>query len=187
MSLRILVPIADGTEEIEAVCIIDTLRRAGYDVIVASVEQTLQVTASRQTKLVADVAIQDCENQEYDLIACPGGIPGAIHLRDSEVLTKLLKNQVAQGKYYAAICAAPVVVLQHHGLLAGKNATCFPSFTSDLVNQRAVEDRVVVDGKCITSRGAGTAIEFALAIIEVFSDAQQAESVGQRMLVQGYA
>lgn len=187
MPKRVLVPIANGTEEIEAVCIIDTLRRAQYEVMVASVEPTLQVTCSRQTKLVADVTIADCIHQQFDLIACPGGMPGALHLRDSKPLTILLKTQVVQGKLYAAICAAPVVVLQHHGLLTGKKATCFPSFSPDLVNSESVDDRVVVDGNCITSRGAGTAIEFALALITALSGEDRAYEVAKRMLVQGYA
>ena len=186
MSTKVLVPIADGTEEIEAVCIIDTLRRAGYDVLVASVEKTMQVTCSRETKLVADVSIDDCIDAEFDLIACPGGMPGALHLRDSKSLTDLLKAQAQQGKLYAAICAAPVVVLQHHGLLEGKKATCFPGFAPDLQNPERMADRVVIDGTCITSRGAGTAIEFALALISIISGDKKATEVGKRMLVQDY-
>ena len=187
MPTRVLVPIANGTEDIEVVCIIDTLRRADYDVTVASVEKSLQVTCSRETKVVADASIDDCAGQAYDLIACPGGIPGALHLRDSQTLADLLKTQAAQGKLYAAICAAPVVVLQYHGLLKGKRATCFPSFAPDLDNPESVADRVVIDGNCITSRGAGTAIEFALALITVISGKSKAENVGKRMLVYGYA
>lgn len=190
MPKTILIPIADGTEEIEAVCIIDTLRRAGADVTVASVEATLQVTASRGTKLVADVLIGDCANDTFDLIAVPGGIPGAEHLRDSAVLTALLKAQADAGRLYAAICAAPVVVLQHHGLLAGRAATCHPDFASKLENPARVADRVVVDDaancRCITSRGPGTAIEFALALIEALYGAEKAHEVGARMLVAGF-
>ena len=186
MPRKVLVPVADGTEDIEAVCIIDTLRRAGYEVTVASVESRLQVTCSRETKLVADALIDDCTEQDYELIACPGGIPGALRLRDSEPLTRLLKNQAEQGKLYAAICAAPVVVLQHHGLLDGKKATCFPGFAPELINPESVNHRVVIDGNCITSRGAGTAIEFALALVSVMSGERKAVEVGKRMLVQGY-
>jgi 4-methyl-5(b-hydroxyethyl)-thiazole monophosphate biosynthesis len=187
MPRKVLVPVADGTEDIEAVCIIDTLRRAGYEVTVASVEDRLQVTCSRKTSIVADAHIDDCAGREYELIACPGGMPGALHLRDSKPLTRLLKNQAKQGKLYAAICAAPVVVLQHHGLLDGKKATCFPEFAPELINPEYVDSRVVIDGNCITSRGAGTAIEFALAIISVMSGERKAVEIGKRMLVQGYA
>lgn len=187
MSTRVLVPIANGTEEIEAVCIIDTLRRAGAEVTVASVEATLQVTASRQTKLVADTSIADCVNVIYDCIAIPGGMPGAERLRDCEILTAMLHDQHDAGRLYSAICAAPVVVLQHHGLLAGRTATCHPSFVSHLQNPVHVEKRVVVDdtgnGRCITSRGPGTAIEFALALIEALYGAEKMQEVRTQMLV----
>ena len=185
MSKTVLIPIANGTEEIEAVCIIDTLRRAGADVTVASAETTLQVTASRGTKLVADALIGDCAGITFDLIAVPGGMPGAEHLRDSETLTTLLKSQRDADRLYAAICAAPVVVLQHHGLLAGHTATCHPDFASRLENPVNVEERVVTDGNCITSRGPGTAIEFALKLIETLYGAEKARDIGARMLVTG--
>ncbi|MBN2392637.1 MAG: DJ-1/PfpI family protein [Anaerolineae bacterium] len=187
MSKTVLVPIANGTEEIEAVCIIDTLRRTGAEVTVASVEATLQVTASQGTNLVADVLIADCTNAIYDCIAIPGGMPGAEHLRDCETLTAMLHDQREAGRLYGAICAAPVVVLQHHGLLAGRAATCHPSFVSHLENPLHVEKRVVVNGpatdRCITSRGPGTAIEFALALIKALYGAEKAREIGKQMLV----
>jgi 4-methyl-5(b-hydroxyethyl)-thiazole monophosphate biosynthesis len=188
MSKKILVPIANGTEEIEAVTIIDGLRRADADVTVASVEDALQVTASRGVKLVADLSIDDCVTERgasiapYDLIALPGGMPGAEHLRDSEPLTMLLKRQQQEGRLYAAICAAPVVVLQYHGLLVGRRATCHPAFAEQLKNDEAVEQRVVVDGPCITSRGPGTALEFTLKLIELLYDTQKAQEIGKHML-----
>lgn len=187
MSKKVLVPIANGAEEIEAVCIIDTLRRTGAEVTVASVEKTLQVTASRGTKLVADAFIADCADTIYDCIAIPGGMPGAERLRDCEILTALLHAQREAGRLYGAICAAPVVVLQHHGLLTGRAATCHPSFVSQLENPVHVEKRVVVDGpansRCITSRGPGTAIEFALALIEALYGEEKAREIGTQMLV----
>ncbi len=182
MSKKVLVPIANGTEEIEAVCIIDVLRRAGASVTVASVD-TLQVTASRGVKLVADRLIANCVNETYDLIALPGGMPGAEHLRNSKDLEKLLKVQQQKGRFYAAICASPVVVLQHHGLLERRRATCHPSFIHQLENTDAIETRVVVDGTCITSRGPGTAIEFALKLVELLYDQQKAKEIAQHMVV----
>jgi len=180
--LKVLVPIAAGTEEIEAVCIIDVLRRAGASVTVASVSE-LQVTASRGVNLVADQRIGDCVDDTYDLIALPGGMPGAEHLRDSKDLEGLLKRQQRDGRLYAAICASPVVVLQHHGLLHGHRATCHPDFVDRLENADAAEERVVVDGTCITSRGPGTAIEFALKLVELLCGERTAQEIGQRMLV----
>ena len=183
MPAKVLVPRASGTEEIEAVCLIDTLRGTGAEVTVASVEATLQVTASRGTKLVADMSIAECANEIYDCIAIPGGMPGAERLRDCKILTALLYVQRDAGRLYSAICAAPVVVLQHHGLLAGRAATCHPSFVSHLENPVHVEKRVVVDGNCITSRGPGTAIEFALALIEALCGVEKMREIGQQMLV----
>jgi len=181
MSKTVLVPIADGSEEIEAVCIIDVLRRAGAQVTVASVDG-LQVTASRGVKLVADTLIADCAAETYDLIVLPGGMPGAEHLRDSVALTQLLRQQQTAGRLYAAICAAPVVVLKHHGLLERRPATAHPSCSQQLENQSAVDERVVVDGTCVTSRAPGTAIEFALQLVEMLFDKARAQKVAGPML-----
>jgi 4-methyl-5(b-hydroxyethyl)-thiazole monophosphate biosynthesis len=181
MAKRALVPIADGSEEIEAVCIIDTLRRAGMEVTVASVEDSLQITASRETTLVADAMIEACKDETYDLIALPGGMPGAEHLRDTDVLIELLKAQEAEGRLFGAICASPAVVLQPHGLLEGRKATCFPSFASRLDNDEAIDERVVVDDRCVTSRGPGTAIEFALTLVALLYDDETASEIGARM------
>ncbi|MBN1510272.1 MAG: DJ-1/PfpI family protein [Sedimentisphaerales bacterium] len=182
MAKKVLVPIADGTEEIEATCIIDTLRRAGADVTVASVDQ-LQVTASRGVKLVADAPIADCANTTYDCIALPGGMPGAEHLRDSAPLIAKLKEQKASGRLYAAICASPAVVLQDHGLLEGVKATCFPSLRDKLHPSDVLDERVVVDGHCVTSQGPGTAIEFALKLVELLFGPDKAKEVAQALLV----
>ena len=182
MTKQVLVPIADGTEEIEAVTIIDILRRAGADVTVASVDD-IQVSASRGVKITADCLIADCAGQTYDLIVIAGGMPGAEHLRDSDTLTELLTHHASQGRMYGAICAAPVIVLQHHGLLDGRRATCFPSFVPRLANIESVEQRVVVDGNCITSRGPGTAMEFAIKLVELLYTEERAEEIAQRVLL----
>lgn len=182
MAKTALIPIADGTEELEAVAIIDTLRRGGVQVTVASVMPELQVTASRQVKLVADTLIGECVNATYDLIALPGGLPGAEHLRDSAPLVGMLTRQKAEGRLYGAICASPAVALSPHGLLHGLKATCYPGFEEKFTDAEAVDARVVVDGTCITSQGPGTAIEFALKLLEVLFDADKAAQVGAPML-----
>jgi 4-methyl-5(b-hydroxyethyl)-thiazole monophosphate biosynthesis len=182
MSKKVLVPIADGSEELEAVCIVDVLRRAGADVIVASVDG-LQVTASRGVKLVADRLMADCINDIYDLVALPGGMPGAEHLRDSKELERILRRQYEEGRLYAAICASPAVVLQYHGLLGQRRATCHPGRVDHLENKEAVDSPVVVDGNCITSQGPGTAIEFSLKLIEMLYDEQKAKDVAEPMVV----
>jgi 4-methyl-5(b-hydroxyethyl)-thiazole monophosphate biosynthesis len=181
MAKRAFVPIADGSEEIEAVCIIDTLRRAGVDVTVASVDR-LQVTASRGVKLVADTLIADCTGQTYDCIALPGGMPGAEHLRDSAPLIDLLKKQKLAGRLYAAICAAPAVVFRPHGLIDKVRATCFPALQGKLDPAYVSNERVVVDGHCVTSQGPATAIEFALKLVELLLGPAKATEVGSAML-----
>jgi len=182
MSKNVLVPISDGCEEIEATCIIDVLRRADTDVTVASVGN-LQITASRGIKIIADRLISDCVNESYDLIALPGGMPGAERLRDSKELTELLTRQKQSGKLFAAICASPAIVLHHHGLLDDLKATAYPGFAEQLKNNESIESRVVVDGNCITSRGPGTALEFSLKLVEVLYGEEMAKKTADAMLV----
>ncbi|MBN2461161.1 MAG: DJ-1/PfpI family protein [Candidatus Cloacimonetes bacterium] len=182
MRKKVLVPVANGSEDIEIVGIVDTLRRAGAEVTIASV-QGLQITASRGLKITADRKLTDCLGEKYDLIALPGGMPGAEYLRDSEPLTRLLREQAKSNRLYAAICASPVVVLQHHGLLRGKKATVHPALTDKLIDADLIADRVVVDGNCITSRGPGTVLEFAVTLIELLFGKQMAEKVSNPMLI----
>ncbi len=182
MTKRVLVPIADGTEEIEAVTIIDVLRRAGAEVTVASVNN-LQITASRGVKLVADCLIGDCRGETFDLVVLPGGIPGAEHLRDDLVLKEILLDQRASQRLYGAICAAPAVVLERHGLLEDRMATSHPGFTADLRNDSASHHRVVVDDNCITSQGPGTAMQFSLKLVEMLFGKQHMQAVAAPMIV----
>ena len=186
MTKQALVPIADGSEEIEAVTIIDVLRRAGVEVTVASVGvgKTKQITAARGTNIVADSFIADCADKAWDLIAVPGGIEGADHLAASEILDQLLRSQAQQGKFYAAICAAPAVVLGSKGLLADKTATSHPRFYQSLIAKEVVtESRVVVDGNCITSQGPGTAIDFALELVEQICGIVKREEVASPLVL----
>jgi 4-methyl-5(b-hydroxyethyl)-thiazole monophosphate biosynthesis len=183
----ILVPIADGSEEIEAVAIIDVLRRAGAEVIVASVPEDgaadREITASRGVKIVADRLIGECVDETFDLIVLPGGSAGAEKLRDSGELTRMLLKQREEGRLYAAICAAPALVLEHHGLLEGRRATCHPNFTDRLSNPDRSDSRVVVDGEVATSRGPGTAIEFALRLVEILYGKGKSDEVAAPMIV----
>lgn len=183
MSKKVLVPIANGIEEIETACITDVLARAGADVTVASVGKDLQVTASRGLRLVGDRLIADCVSETYEMIALPGGMPGAENLRDSKELETLLRRQHQEGRLYAAICASPAIVLQHHGLLKGRQATCHPQFShllSDADSSR--NNRIVADRNCITSQGPGTAMEFALKLVAVLYDEDISKKVAGPML-----
>ncbi|MFA6185914.1 MAG: DJ-1 family glyoxalase III [Phycisphaerae bacterium] len=182
MSPKILVAVADGSEELEAIAIIDCLGRAGAEITIASVDK-IQITTSRKVKITADCLIADCLGKTYDLIALPGGMPGAEHLRDSRELAEMLKKQKDSGRLYAAICASPAVVFEHHGLLAGKKATCFPTMAEKLKNKEAANQRVVVDGNCITSQGPGTALEFAIKLVERLFGGEKADSVAKAMLI----
>lgn len=181
MEKRVLVPVADGIEEMETVTIVDVLRRAGALVTVASVGD-LQITASRGIVLVADQCVEECVDIEFDLIALPGGMPGAENLRDSEPLKRLLLRQAEEKKLYAAICASPAVVLAHHGLLKSRFSTCHPGFTDRMEPDRFRESEVVVDENCITSRGPGTALAFALKLVELLYSREKAEQVAAPMV-----
>lgn len=182
MSKRVLVPIANGSEEIEAVTIIDVLRRAGAEVTVASVG-SLQITASRGVKIVADKLIGECRDETYDLIALPGGMPGAENLRDSKELIEIMEKQRDRNGWYAAICAAPAVIFAPRGWLSGRNATCHPNFTEKMMDAIHSSDRVVVDGNCVTSKGPGTALEFALKLVAVLYGDQKADEVAKPMVI----
>ncbi len=177
-----LVPIADGTEELEAVTIIDVLRRAGVAVTVASVNGP-RVTCSHGVALAADCRISDCAGKAFHAIALPGGMPGAEHLRDCAALTTLLKEQAAAGRIVAAICASPVVVLHHHGLLNERKATAYPGMAADLAHADASGAPVIVDGHFINSKGPGTAMAFALALVRALRGAAVEKEVAAAMLV----
>jgi protein deglycase len=163
---KVLIAVADGTEELEAVTAVDILCRAGAAVTVASVSPNLNIVCSRGVRLSADASIESCASTQWDLIVCPGGMPGAEHLAASTTLIHLLKETSKRGGIIGAICAAPAVVLAKHNLLEGKTATCYPhpSFTSKL-HHYVSNEAVVVDGNVITSQGPGTAMEFSLSLV----------------------
>jgi 4-methyl-5(b-hydroxyethyl)-thiazole monophosphate biosynthesis len=180
---KVLVAVADGTEELEAVTTIDTLVRGGAEVTVGSVMASLQVTCSRGVKLCADRHIRDCKTDSWSMIVVPGGMPGAEHLSESEDLIEILQRQHEEGKYIAAICAAPAVVLARHRLLHGRRATCYPveKFTSKL--SHFDHEHVVVDGSLITSQGPGTALSFALKLVEVLFGHEKSSTLKKEMIV----
>jgi 4-methyl-5(b-hydroxyethyl)-thiazole monophosphate biosynthesis len=174
---KVLVPLAQGCEELEAVTIIDLLRRAKIDVTTAGLDKQT-VTASRGVKLVPDTDLDTALKQDYDMIVLPGGLPGADHLDNDPRIRTLLKKMADNRKYTAAICAAPKA-LANAGVLDGKKATSYPGFLDDLdlPNTKISKDAVVVDGKVITSRGPGTAMDFALTLIETLLGKQKRNEV----------
>jgi len=163
----VLIPLAQGCEELEAVTVIDLLRRAGLEVITAGLDDQ-PVTASRGTRLLADTTLDAALLRDYDMVVLPGGQPGADNLDQDARIHALLHRMSQQGKYTAAICAAPKV-LATAGLLAGKHATGYPGVLEklNLGDVQLNSQAVVTDGKVITSRGPGTAMDFALELIEL--------------------
>ena len=174
---RVLLPLAQGCEELEAVTIIDLLRRAGIEVVSAGLQAGI-VKASRGTQLVPDTTLDAVLNEEFDMIALPGGMPGAQHLREDPRIIGLLKKMAEQDRYTAAICAAPTV-LAEAGLLAGRRATSYPGFLDkiEVPGMAYLKDAVVQDGKILTSRGPGTAMDFALALIEALAGKEKRDQV----------
>jgi len=161
----VLVPLAGGVEEIEAITIIDILRRAELNVTtVALADRT--VSGAHGINVIADKTLSEVKDSNFDALILPGGMPGTTNLLESEELKKLIKTHFDSSKLTGAICAAPWV-LSDTGVLKGKTATCYPGFEdkfSDTTEKST--DRVVVDDNVITSRGPGTAMEFALKIVE---------------------
>ncbi|MCW8332361.1 DJ-1/PfpI family protein [Vibrio sp. SCSIO 43135] len=186
MSKRILVPIASGTEEMEAITIIDTLRRAGYEVVVASAdfEGELTLTGSRSIVLTAECKLVDVADDEFDAVVLPGGVGGAETFRDSTLLVEIVKQQMYDGRLVAAICAAPALVLKHHNLYPDALMTCHPSFQSHIDEKLWRAKRVTIDVNhdLITSQGPGTALEFAVEIIIYLSGKEHAWNVAEPMI-----
>ena len=179
---RVLVPIADGSEEIETSCITDTLVRAGAEVTVASVEATTTCTMSRGLKIVADALVTDVSGDDWDLVALPGGMPGAERLRDSDALDAILRKQDARQAPLAAVCASPAVILKSKGILRSQ-ATCYPAppFVEALGD--IADGDVVRDGHITTSRGPGTSLKFALDLVDQLYGPEKAEELRAQMLV----
>ena len=172
--------LADGFEEIEALAFVDILRRAQIDVQTVSAYGTDTVKGSHGIAVVPDIKIDDIKSIS-DGIVLPGGLPGTYNLRDNEKVVELLKKFNINGKYVAAICAAPSV-LGGLGFLKEKHATCYPSFEETLTEAVISEDRVVVDGNVITSRGAGTAHDFAFKFVELIKGKNVADDIRSSML-----
>ncbi len=172
---RVLVPLADGCEELEAVTVIDLLRRAGLEVLTAGLKPGI-VKASRGVQIVPDVTLDVALHEDYDMVVLPGGLPGATHLREDPRIIALLQKMAAAGRYTAAICAAPQV-LAAAGVLQGRQATCYPGALDGQPGIILSASSVVQDGKVLTSRGPGTAMDFALQLIEVLAGAQTRRQV----------
>jgi len=181
---KVLVPLATGCEELEAVTIIDLLRRAAIEVITAGLEAVPQVVrASRGTLLTPDTSLDQALKQDYDMVVLPGGQPGTDNLNADSRIHSLLEGMAQHEKYIAAICAAPKV-LAHAGLLKGRRVTSFPGALdpTQLAEVQYEETAVVQDDQILTSRGPGTAMDFALTIIETLAGKTKRDQVEQGLV-----
>ena len=181
MDNRVFVHLAEGFEEIEALAVVDILRRGEVDV------QTVSMTGEKLVKSVRGIGVQ-CdilfEEADYDrgcMMVLPGGQPGVNNLSAHPGLGDQLKAYQEQGKWIAAICAAPIA-LHRNGMIGGKTVTCYPGCGDDFAEARVVEESVVVDGRLVTSRGPGTAIEFGLKLLEILKGGDKAREIRAKLL-----
>ncbi|MBE5944122.1 MAG: DJ-1/PfpI family protein [Lachnospiraceae bacterium] len=170
---------ATGYEEIEALTVVDILRRANIETNMISVTGDINVVGSHGIEVKMDKLFD--ANDEADMLVLPGGMPGTLNLLAHEGLTAKVKEYYSAGKYIAAICAAPTV-FGKLGLLEERRATCYPGMEGELFCEEALADAVVMDGKVITSRGMGTAIDFALALLSVLKDEETAEDMANKIV-----
>jgi len=179
---KVLVPLAPGFEEIEAITVIDILRRAGVDVVVAGT-QPGPIEASRKTRHLPDCTLDDVHADDFDMIVLPGGQPGATNLRRDMRIRQIIEILQAKNRHIAAICAAPSV-LSAYGVLKGRAATCHPSVRAEVAAgaREISEQRVVIDGPVVTSQAAGTAMEFAFALVEILCGADKVAEVNRGVL-----
>lgn len=181
---KVLVPLAQGCEELEAVTIIDLLVRGGVDVVTASLDDNRLICASRGVQLMAQTTLADAEKVTFDMVVLPGGLPGADYLQQDERVLALLKKTLNTNGAVAAICAAPKVLVAA-GLLDGKRATSYPGVIDQYPApaMQYVDEAVVEDGQIITSKGPGTAMAFALCLLERLKGLDVRKRVENELLI----
>ncbi len=178
---KVLIFMAEGHEEIEALTVVDLLRRAGIDICMVSITGDKKVTGSHGITTVCDKLIETVNFDDADMLVLPGGMPGTLNLGNCELLMDQVHGFNTSKKGLAAICAAPTV-FGKAGLLEGKKATCYPGIEGDLKGAITSTDAVCHDGHIITSRGLGTAIPFALEIIRTFQGDEAAEKLAKSIV-----
>lgn len=177
---RVVVLLADGFEEVEAITQIDFLRRSGLDVVVAGVNAR-DIIGGHDIRVNSDITVDELTG-EIDAVVIPGGTVGAENIAADDPSVSLVRRMLEAGKLVAAICAAPAVVLGQHGLIGDRTFTCYPGFEDRVSTGTFSESRVVVDGNLITSRGPGTSAEFAHEIIRNLVSADAAEDLKTQTL-----
>jgi len=181
--IKALVFLAPGFEEIEAVTIVDILRRSNIQVTTAGLTPN-PIEGAHKLKIFSDKSVDEISDQEFDAIICPGGAPGYKNLRKDPRVIRIIKNAYKQNKVVAAICAAPAV-LSDAGILENKNCTIYPGMEDDLIRGKGTpkQENVVVDCNIVTSKGPATALEFALKLVEILAGKQVADEVSRKVLM----
>mgnify|MGYP002555592629 FL=1 len=178
---RLAIFLAAGFEEIEALTVVDLCRRSGLEIDMVSITEERRVTGSHGICVEADTVFAKATFEQYEMLILPGGMPGTKNLEAHGGLMEKLDTFFEEGKYIGAICAAPSV-LGHRGILKGKKACCYPGFEEQLEGAEVTGAPVEKDGKVITSRGMGTAIDFGLAIVETFCGKEQADNLAKSII-----
>ncbi len=178
---KVLIFMAEGHEEIEALTVVDLLRRSGIEIDMVSITGEKKVSGSHGITTICDRLVEEADFASADMLVLPGGMPGTLNLEKCEPLMNHIKGFNESGKTIAAICAAPTV-FGRAGLLKGKKATCYPGMEADLLGANTSTDAVCHDGNIITSRGLGTAIPFALEIIKTFQGEDAAEKIAKSVV-----
>lgn len=178
---KVLVFIADGTEEVEVITVVDYLRRADIEVDLVSVMKEKEITGAHNIKIVADKLVDEVRSSDYDGVYAPGGLPGAYHIRDNEKVISIFKELAEAGKITSALCAAPIV-LDEAGLLGGKDFTCYPGFEIEINSGNHKEDITVKDGRVITGRGPAIAASLAFELIEELLGVEKRKEVEEGTL-----
>ena len=178
---KIAVHLAEGFEEIEAVSIIDVLRRAGFEVKIVSVTGQPEVSGSHGIRIIADQLFEDIDYKQIDMLVLPGGMPGARNLKEHIGLAEQIIGFNDSGKPLGAICAAPMV-FGNLGILKDIKATCYPGFEGEMHGAITTSSDVELSGSVITGKGAGVAIEFALKIVEMFRGEKTAGELAEKMI-----
>ena len=179
--MQVYIFIAPGFEEIEALTVVDLLRRAGISITTVSITDNVQVTGAHNIPVITDTLFLDTDFSDADMLVLPGGAPGTCNLNAFEPLKDLLKNFYNKGTYIGAICAAPMILGQL-GFLKDRQATCYPGFEKELIGAEHVTLPVVVDGHIITSRGLGTAIDFSGELIALLKDREISDQIKKQVI-----
>ena len=175
--------LAPGFEEMEAIAVVDVLRRGGVDVRTVSVGGGKEVTSAHQVTLRADLSLEQIRPEEAECLIFPGGMPGAQNLSECEKLMTILQHHYDQGRMVAAICAAPALVLSHLKTNRKLRVTCYPGFEKYVPDFEVVADGVAVDGNVITGKGLGFAIQFGVTLLEQLRSSGKAKEVAAGMLL----